>query len=130
MTADTAPILVADDQMPLRIAFSRALQRNGFETLEATTGPEVLEILDEVTCSALVLDNHMPGATGIELIEAVRARPTTRDLPIVLATGSSSAEEVELALRLGADEYLLKPVDLSDLVAAVERLVGCAAGLR
>lgn len=123
MTPTTKPVLIADDQPALRTAFVRALQRHGFETLEANSGPEVLDLLATAPCSAVVLDNHMPGITGIELVEAIRSDPATVDLPIVLATGSSSPSDIELALRLGANAYLSKPVDLATLVETVQRLV-------
>ena len=117
-------LTVADDQAALRTAFVRALERTGFETIEATSGSDVLAILSETPCSAAVLDNHMPGATGLELIEAIRSNSATAELPVILATGTSTQEDIDAAIRYGANEFLLKPVNLSDLVSAVQRLVG------
>lgn len=118
------PVLVADDDAALRSLYVRALQRAGFATIEAANGLEALRRIAEEEVGLVLLDIHMPGMDGVEIVKRLRADERTRTLPVILITGTS--EEVGdrvRGLRAGADDYVVKSTDLRELVARVRARV-------
>lgn len=120
--ADQGPpgtILVVDDQDDLRRLLSLALRRNGLDVLEASSGEAAMEILKAQRVDVLVLDMGLPGKSGTDVVRALRERPETATLPILLMTGSGTDRSVIEGLEAGADDFLGKPVRLDELVARV-----------
>ena len=112
-------ILVVDDEDDLRRLLVLALHRNDFEVLEAATGEAALEILRMRPVDVLVLDMGLPGMSGVDVVRALRLRPETATLPVLLMTGSGTSASVIEGLEGGADDFLAKPVRLDELVARV-----------
>ena len=120
--ADAGPsgtVLVVDDQDDLRRLLSLALRRSELDVLDASTGEEALEILQTQRVDVLVLDMGLPGMSGTDVVRALRERPDTATLPILLMTGSGTDRSVIEGLEAGADDFLGKPVRLDELVARV-----------
>ncbi len=120
--ADQGPsgtILVVDDQDDLRRLLSLALRRNGLDVLDASTGEAAMEILHTQRVDVLVLDMGLPGMSGTDVVRALRERPETATLPILLMTGSGTDRSMIEGLEAGADDFLGKPVRLDELVARV-----------
>ena len=112
-------ILVADDDTAVRQLVAFALRRAGFEVIEASNGEQALEIARTGTVGLIVLDMAMPGMTGTEVVQALRSRPETATLPVLLVTGSGDEDSVIQGLAAGADDFVPKPVRLDELVARV-----------
>jgi EAL domain-containing protein (putative c-di-GMP-specific phosphodiesterase class I)/DNA-binding response OmpR family regulator len=121
--ARTAPILVVDDEPSLRVLYRRALERAGFQTVEAGSGDDALSVVDATPVSLVLLDVHMPGLSGLEVVRSLRRQPETATLPILLVTGSGGDEMVVAGLEAGADDFLPKPVRMDELVARVRAQV-------
>lgn len=122
------PVLVVDDDSAIRRLFCIALQRAGFNTIEAANGKEALDLIGRHSFSTVLLDNHMPEMNGLQVIKALRAKDETATLPIILVTGASEVSQRVQGLQAGASDYLTKPVDLDELVARVRtQLRGQAA---
>jgi EAL domain-containing protein (putative c-di-GMP-specific phosphodiesterase class I)/DNA-binding response OmpR family regulator len=122
------PILVVDDDDGIRRLFATTLQRAGFTTAEAANGNQAVELISSRSFAAVLLDNHMPGMDGLELIRKLRGEDETATLPIILVTGASEVAERVQGLQAGASDYLTKPVELDELVARVRsQLRGQAA---
>jgi EAL domain-containing protein (putative c-di-GMP-specific phosphodiesterase class I)/DNA-binding response OmpR family regulator len=117
--APSGTVLVVDDQDELRRMLVLALQRHGFEVVEATTGEAAMEILQTRPVDVLVLDMGLPAMSGTAVVEALRSRPETATLPVLLMTGSGNSSAVIDGLAAGADDFLAKPVRLDELVARV-----------
>ncbi len=83
--------------------------------MEASTGTEALGIVTSRSIDVVIVDNHMPGGSGLELISEVKSRPEIAHLPIILATGTSWGEDIDRARQFGAAELLMKPIDLGAL---------------
>lgn len=112
-------VLVVDDDGALRLLFRQALKQAGIGAVEASSGDEALAVLAAHQVSVVLLDNQMPGTSGLEVLRAIRARAETATLPVVLVTGETEVADRIRGLEAGANDYLTKPVDLDELVARV-----------
>ncbi len=114
-------VLVVDDKELMRDSVGTTLERAGFEVLSAPDGQGALEMIARRRPDAVVTDLRMPGLSGLELIERIRA--IDEDLPIVLMTAFGTIETAVKAMRLGAFDYLTKPFEGDELVVAIKRAV-------
>jgi EAL domain-containing protein (putative c-di-GMP-specific phosphodiesterase class I) len=114
-------VLLADDDEPVRTLFARTLTAAGYEVLLAADGQEAIDVLAHTSVDAVVSDISMPRLTGIDMLRAIRARDA--DVPVVLCTGAPDVESAIEAVRLGALQYLTKPVDLDELRRVLARAV-------
>lgn len=122
------PILIVDDDHSMRRLLAAALTLAGHRTVEAADGTEALDLLRQRRFGAVLLDSRMPGMSGLELLVALRARPETRTLPVLLVTGDDEIGDRVQGLRAGANDYVIKPFHPDELVARVEaQLRGQAA---
>ena len=114
-----APVLVVDDDDGIRELVGFALRRAGFDVIEASNGQAALDLVRTVPVGMMVLDMGMPGMSGTYVVQALRAQPETATLPVLLMTGSGDEMSVIEGLAAGADDFLLKPVRLDELVARI-----------
>jgi DNA-binding NtrC family response regulator len=114
-------ILVADDEELARRSLKELLQEEGYQVHEAADGTTALQLLDEIDFDLILSDITMPGADGIAVLKKVReAHPRTM---VMLMTAYASVDTVVEALRLGAQDYLLKPLLLEDVLNKVRRVL-------
>jgi two-component system response regulator PrrA len=114
-------VLVVDDDPAIREALDRALRLEGFGVSTRADGPTALATVEEAAPDVMVLDVMMPGLSGVEVVRRLRA--DGYDLPIcVLSARDELADRVE-GLRAGADDYLVKPFELEELVARLHALL-------
>ena len=114
-------ILVAEDEGLARHSLTEILQEEGYQVYEAADGNSALKILDEVDIDLVLSDVKMPGADGIAVLK--QARETHPQTLVMLMTAYASVDTVVEALRLGAQDYLLKPLLLDDVLNKVRRLL-------
>jgi CheY-like chemotaxis protein len=115
-----ATILVGDDDPSLR-ELIRAVLGSGYQFVEAADGREVLAVARDIQPDLIVLDVMLPGLSGIEVLDALRADDEISGTPVVVITAWSHAE-VD-AWTAGADRFVSKPFDPDDLSSAVEELL-------
>jgi DNA-binding response OmpR family regulator len=122
-------ILVVDDDVQFAAAVCRTLKRNGFTVVRLDDGAEVPETLSKMQADAVILDLHMPGMNGWEVMRALRDRmnqPRMRDRAcpkIVILSGRHEAETAAFATRLGADAYLTKPLGGQQIVQTLRQVL-------
>jgi two-component system response regulator MprA len=114
-------VLVVDDEFALRAAVRRALSLEGYAVSEAASGEEAIELLHERRWDAMVLDVLMPGLSGFEVCE--RLREEGDRTPILMLTARETVEDRVAGLEAGADDYLVKPFALEELLARVKALL-------
>ena len=112
-------ILVAEDDADYRAAIVRILQEQDHDILQAEDGTQALEILHREAVDAVVTDLEMPGARGLDVLRAAAAQ--TPPVPAVIVTGYGTASTAVEAMKLGAVDYVLKPVDPQDLQTCVHQ---------
>ncbi len=114
-------ILICDDERPLRELIKAALG-DGYRFVEAADTVEAEELLGFDRPALLVLDVMLPGKSGLELLDELRERPETADIPVVMISAWHGEYE-RTALATGASAFLGKPFDPDELAETVERLV-------
>jgi cyclic di-GMP phosphodiesterase len=110
-------VLVIDDEDVIRGLMREILERAGYETIGAETAEQALSLLDEQEVALVVSDIVMPGLTGLELLDEVRARRPS--LPVILVTGAGTYENLSEAVTRGANGLVIKPFSHADLQNAV-----------
>ena len=128
-------IVVADDEPDIRRLVSFTLRRRGYEVIEADNGEDALALVTSERPQLVVLDVMMPRMTGHEVARALRARPDTSDVPILMVSAKGQESEVRDGLASGAIGYLIKPFaprELADRVGAIlaERRSSVSAAIR
>jgi DNA-binding response OmpR family regulator len=116
-------ILVADDDPDIRDILSFRLERAGYETVQASNGDEALRLAVERSPRLCILDVMMPRANGFEVVRALRSNPATEAIPVLMLTGSVQDKDVARGFEIGADDYLKKPFNASELLARVVALL-------
>jgi DNA-binding NtrC family response regulator len=116
-------ILLADDEEKILKRLGRALRDEGHEVVEVTSIREAQRHLAERSFDLLVVDNVMPGMTGIELIRELAQQPAADRPQIVMMTAHGSTQIVREAFKLGVEDFLEKPFEIDELLALARRAV-------
>lgn len=121
---DAAHLLLVDDDRRIRELLSRVLQRNGYRVTLAGNAAEARTHLRSFEFDLLVLDVMMPGETGLDFAAAVR---TTSEVPILMLTALTEADDRVRGLEAGADDYLAKPYEPRELLLRIASILRRAA---
>ena len=119
MSADQPRVLVVEDEPAQREVLAYNLEAEGFAVSRAQNGEEALLLINEEAPDIIVLDWMMPNLSGIEICRRIKIKPETRSIPVIML--SARAEEVDKVrgLETGADDYVVKPYSVSELMARV-----------
>lgn len=112
-------ILVIEDEPRMRANLLTILRMEGFETLEARNGREGVTLARGQKPDMIFCDISMPEMDGHTVLNELRADTRTADIPLVFLTARGGAGDVRLGMNLGADDYLVKPVEVDDLLATI-----------
>lgn len=121
--ADVPTILIAEDDPDIRELIMFRLIAAGHEVTAVEDGQAALDALALSVPSLAVLDVMMPGLSGVDVCRALRARPETADLPILLLTARSQEADVQAGFRAGADDYVPKPFSPRELISRIDALL-------
>jgi len=119
----TARIMIVEDEEPLTLLLRYNLEAEGYAVDTAARGDEAEVKLKEAAPDLVVLDWMLPGMSGIELCRRLRARPETERLPIIMLTARGEESERIRGLATGADDYIVKPFSVPELVARIRALL-------
>ena len=115
------PILVVDDDPHSREIVRAYLESRGFNVAVAKDGQDALARIEELHPALVLLDVMMPGIDGWEVARVIRNHPDCTNTRVIMLTARSDFADKHRGLRVGADDYLVKPVHLEDLARHVER---------
>lgn len=114
-------ILVVEDDKDLRELFCRTLEKNDFTALPAENADKALEILDSQYVDLMISDVMMPGMDGFELTRELR--DADFDIPVLIITAKSDISDKQTGFGSGTDDYMVKPVDLKEMIMRVTALL-------
>ncbi|MGB7437242.1 MAG: response regulator [Candidatus Acidiferrum sp.] len=116
----SAPVLVVDDELASRNLLSAMLSDCGIDCRTAAGGREALDLLEQESVAAILADLQMPGLSGMDLL--ARVRPGFPGMAFVVVTGVDDIRVGVEAMRNGADDYLVKPLEMDVVLASLERV--------
>tara|TARA_B110000196_G_scaffold313493_1_gene320272 strand:- start:1707 stop:2375 length:669 start_codon:yes stop_codon:yes gene_type:complete len=115
-------ILIADDEKDIIDLLSYNLTKNGYNVVSASDGSEVLLNINN-NIDLLVLDIMMPKLDGYELCEIIKKNPATKHVPIIFLTAKNSSQDEYRGLLKGADDYVVKPVAIENLLLRIKNIL-------
>lgn len=116
-------VLVVEDDLLNRMLYCAVLEGSGYRVHAVDDGAQVLNAAREFEPHLIIMDIELPNVSGIELIEAMRADPALRQIPLLAVTAYVGAVEESHIREAGASDYLAKPVSIGPLLAAISRLL-------
>jgi CheY-like chemotaxis protein len=122
-TAKSAKILVVDDEPGIREYLQTVLGGWGHTVLTASDGQEALPLAAQEQPDLILLDIRMPNLDGIETCKRLREQPTTRNLRVIILTAYDTRDRLEDSIVAGADDFLGKPINLTELRIRVSSML-------
>jgi two-component system, OmpR family, phosphate regulon response regulator PhoB len=119
----TASILIVEDEEPIQVLLTYNLQAEGFRARTTASGEDVARLIGEERPDLVILDWMLPGISGIEVCRLLRARSETRDIPIIMLTARGEESERVRGLGTGADDYIVKPFSVPELMARMRTIL-------
>lgn len=114
-------VLVVEDDKELRDLFSSVLTDNGYTAIPAADGMDALDVLDNTAVDLIISDVMMPRMDGFEMTKALREAGYT--LPVLMITAKESFADKREGFRVGTDDYMVKPIDVNEMILRVEALL-------
>lgn len=116
-------ILLVEDEAAIREMTAMALERAGFDVIEAEDAPQAERLLSDGLPDLILLDWMLPGSSGIELARRFRRDEYTREVPIIMLTARSEEDDRIRGLDSGADDYVTKPFSPRELIARIKAVI-------
>ncbi|MBF0137508.1 MAG: response regulator [Magnetococcus sp. DMHC-1] len=120
----TPRLLVVDDDPDFRKLLLTFLERIGVSSTESSTARDAIHKISQYPFHLVICDVNMPEMGGFEVLSHVRSNPKTKTLPVILITGDNSMESREKAFRMGADDFINKPIAANEFLPRVRHFVG------
>ncbi len=120
----TKTVLIVDDEPNIVVSLEFLMEQEGYEVRVAHDGNEALSAVAECKPDLVLLDVMLPGKSGYEVCQTIRANPELKGTKVVMLTAKSRDLEVTKGMALGADAYVTKPFSTRELLAQVRQLLG------
>jgi len=121
---ETKKILIVDDNDDVVTTYRVVLERMGYRVDIARDGNECLEKIEQNRPDIVLLDVLLPGLSGNEVCRLIKDTARTSDIPVVAITASVAADTRKKMAEVGADAFLLKPIEVSDLNRVIKKFLG------
>jgi two-component system phosphate regulon response regulator PhoB len=119
----SASILVIEDEEPIQVLLKYNLESEGYRVRSSAQGEDVAFMVAEERPDLILLDWMLPGISGIEVCRLIRAKPESSDIPIIMLTARSEEAEKVRGLATGADDYLVKPFSVPELLMRIKTIL-------
>ena len=117
-------ILIVEDDPSFSRAINHIIEKEGYDVITASNGMAGLRMAKEESPDLMILDVMLPGLDGFEICSQLRQNPETENLPIIMLSAKGQEIDKTTGLKVGANEYLTKPVDRALLLEKVSSLLG------
>jgi two-component system, OmpR family, phosphate regulon response regulator PhoB len=119
----SASILIIEDEEPIQVLLKYNLESEGYRVRSSAQGEDAGFMIAEERPDLILLDWMLPGISGIEVCRLIRAKPESRDIPIIMLTARSEEAEKIRGLATGADDYLVKPFSVPELLMRIKTIL-------
>jgi two-component system phosphate regulon response regulator PhoB len=119
MSAEQPSVLLVEDEPAQREVLAYNLEAEGFDVMRAGDGEEALMLIEESPPDVILLDWMLPNVSGIEICRRLKSRPGTRSIPVIMISARSEEVDRVRGLETGADDYVVKPYSVAELMARV-----------
>jgi two-component system phosphate regulon response regulator PhoB len=119
----SASILIVEDEEPIKVLLTYNFEAEGYRVRATSSGEEVGPMIADERPNLIILDWMLPGISGIEVCRLLRAKAETRDIPIVMLTARGEEAERVRGLATGADDYVVKPFSVPELLARAKSIL-------
>ena len=119
-------VLLIEDEENIAEAIGFLLSRDGWEVTHLADGLGAAERAAVLMPRLVILDHMLPGASGLEILSALKANPVTAGIPVLMLTAKGQSRDREAAERAGADRFMTKPFSNAEIIAEVRSLTGGA----
>jgi len=114
-------ILVAEDDIHIRLGLTDTLESEGYEVIAAGDGREALKVFEQTSPDLVLLDVMMPGESGYDVCRTIRTKDT--QVPVIMLTAKGEEIDKVVGLKLGADDYITKPFGIHELLARIDAVL-------
>ncbi len=119
----TAKILIIEDDSSAARLIGYAFEHEGHEVLSASNGLQGMVMVREKRPDVIILDVMLPGLDGFEVCNRLKSDERTAHIPIVMLSAKGQDVDVETGKKVGADEYIVKPIDPDELLSRIEKFI-------
>jgi two-component system phosphate regulon response regulator PhoB len=119
----SASVLIVEDEEPIKVLLTYNFEAEGYRVRATSSGEEVGRMVADERPNLIILDWMLPGISGIEVCRLLRAKAETRDIPIVMLTARGEESERVRGLATGADDYVVKPFSVPELLARAKSIL-------
>ena len=116
-------ILIIEDEVLMLKALEFRLRKDGYDVYTATDGAQAIELIDSQSFDLILTDIMLPFVGGLEIVSKVKGNPATKDTPVIMLSAVGLENTVLEAFQLGADDFITKPFNLSELTIRVRKQV-------
>ncbi|MFP4059171.1 MAG: PleD family two-component system response regulator [Bacteroidales bacterium] len=116
-------ILVVDDSSVNNLLMQNILEEEGYTILTVESGKEALSMIRQKSPVLVILDIMMPDLDGFEVLENLKTEDKTMNIPVMMLTARNNSRDKQKALALGALDYIIKPIDIPDVIARIKRIL-------
>lgn len=118
-----AKVVIVEDEDPIITVLTYNLERAGYTVVSTKSGSEAVLLIEEQQPDLVILDWMLPGLAGIEVCRQIRSRANTKSVPIIMLTARGEEGDKVRGLSVGADDYVVKPFSVTELMARVKSLL-------
>jgi len=118
-----AKLLIIEDERDIVQALEYNLKKEGFAVSKAYDGIQGLKLIKELSPDLIILDLMLPGVDGLEICRQVKKDPKTENLPVIMLTAKGAEADKVVGLEVGADDYIVKPFSMRELIARVRAVL-------
>lgn len=122
-------ILIIEDEQDQLENICFVMQQAGYETVGAEDGKKGLELATNIKPDLIICDLNMPGLTGYEVLEMIRANPETSKIPFIILSVYPRQDDIDITFRLNVQDYITKPFYFKELLARVKRCLETSKGI-
>jgi two-component system, cell cycle response regulator DivK len=119
-------LVVEDNPLNMKL-FSAMIAAEGYEVLEAKSGQDGLELAQRQRPDLIIMDIQLPGMSGLEVTQSLKADAATHDIPIIATTAFATRGDEEIIMASGCDAYMAKPIAISQFLELIESFMASAA---